>query len=167
MIILREKYYSRWDDTDELKRMKDSDILAEEKKKPKTGIGQVFLQAGMGAAIGAGAGAGFGGFKGSIKANKFANKAIAATNNGNMNRANRLWNKSNKTGFMPGAANGAKWGALIGGLGAGMVAMNARKKEAQDAEFYNKRLAYAQKQAARREKKDWQGNMETRDGYSY
>ena len=30
--ILKRKSFTKWDDTDNLKRMKDSDILAEEKK---------------------------------------------------------------------------------------------------------------------------------------
>ena len=54
-------------------------------------------------------------------------------------------------------------GALIG---AG-IAYSKGRKQAEENEFYNKRLQYAQKQALRREKKDWKTNMTQRDGYSY
>ena len=33
IIRLKRRMYTQWDETDNLKRMKDSDILAEEKKK--------------------------------------------------------------------------------------------------------------------------------------
>ena len=56
MLILRTKNFTKWDDTDNLKRAKDSDILAEEEKK-KPGIGKIVSAAGAGAIAGAGAGA--------------------------------------------------------------------------------------------------------------
>jgi len=80
MIILRQKGFTKYDETDQLKKMKDSDILAEKKKKNNygrtvtsglngaalgAGIGAVAGKlakkgAGRGAAIGAAAGAGLG-----------------------------------------------------------------------------------------------------------
>ena len=49
--ILKRKSFTKWDDTDNLKRMKDSDILAEEKKK-QPGYGSVMSGSIGGAAVG-------------------------------------------------------------------------------------------------------------------
>ena len=54
MIILRQKFYTQYDESDSLKRMKDSDILAEKKKKQ--GYSSTATSALGGAALGAGAG---------------------------------------------------------------------------------------------------------------
>ena len=40
-------------------------------------------------------------------------------------------------------------------------------KKRKDRTFYNDRLEYAQRQARRREKKDWKENMTQREGYTY
>jgi hypothetical protein len=42
-----------------------------------------------------------------------------------------------------------------------------RSQEKAENSWYNDRLEYAQRQARRREKKDWKANMTERDGYSY
>ena len=49
--ILKRKSFTKWDDTDNLKRMKDSDILAEQKKK-EPGYGGVVSGSLGGAAVG-------------------------------------------------------------------------------------------------------------------
>jgi len=49
--ILRRKLFTRYDDTDNLKRMKDSDILAEQHKKPATTGTQVATGALAGAGL--------------------------------------------------------------------------------------------------------------------
>ena len=140
--ILKRKSFTKWDETDNLKRMKDSDILAEEKKK-QPGYGSVMSGSVGGAAVGGIAGAVAGGLSGLGK--KGARIATAGSRASNLGKL--------------GAVGGAR---LIGGK-----ALKDRNDQAQDNNFYNKRLAYAQRQAIRREKKDWKSNMTQRDGYSY
>ncbi len=55
MIILRQKGFTKYDETDQLKKMKDSDILAEKKKK--NNYGRTVTSGLNGAALGAGVGA--------------------------------------------------------------------------------------------------------------
>lgn len=57
--ILKRKFFTKYDETDNLKRMKDSDILAEEKKKTP-GYGGVLRDAILGAGAGAAAGGAIG-----------------------------------------------------------------------------------------------------------
>lgn len=140
--ILKRKSFTKWDDTDNLKRMKDSDILAEEKKK-QPGYGSVMSGSVGGAAVGGITGAVAGGLSGLGK--KGARIATAGSR----------------------ASNLGKLGAVGGALLMGGKALKDRNDQAQDNNFYNKRLAYAQRQAIRREKKDWKSNMTQRDGYSY
>jgi hypothetical protein len=122
--------------------MKDSDILAEQKKK-QPGYGSVMSGSLGGAAVGGIAGAAAGLASGLGK--KGARIPTAAA------RASKL----------------GKLGAVGGALLVGGKALKDRNDQAQDNNFYNKRLAYAQRQAVRREKKDWKSNMTQRDGYSY
>ena len=61
-IILKRKTYSKYDETDNLKRMKDSDILAEEKKK-SPGYRGVLRDTALGIAGGAAIGGTLGAFK--------------------------------------------------------------------------------------------------------
>lgn len=129
--ILKRKTYSRYDETDNLKRMNDADILAE-KKKENPGYRNVITKVATGAGIGALAGAAIGGLK----------------KGGSMTR-------------------GLKTGAALGGIAMGIGALNKRSKEQDDVDFYNRRLSYAQRQAKRREAKDWKANMTQREGYSF
>ena len=140
--IMKRKSFTKWDETDNLKRMKDSDILAEEKKK-QPGYGSVMSGSIGGAAVGGIAGAAAGGLSGLGK--KGARIATAGS------RAGKL----------------GKLGAVGGALLVGGKALKERDDQARENNFYNKRLAYAQRQAIRREKKDWKSNMTQRDGYSY
>ena len=140
--ILKRKSFTKWDETDNLKRMKDSDILAEQKKK-QPGYGSVMSGSLGGAAVGGIAGAAAGGLSGLGK--KGARIATAGA------RASKL----------------GKLGAVGGALLVGGKALKERDDQARENNFYNKRLAYAQRQAIRREKKDWKSNMTQRDGYSY
>lgn len=66
--ILKRKTFTKYDETDSLKRMKDSDILAEEKKK-SPGYGGVLRDTALGVAGGATLGAITGTFrkKGTLK----------------------------------------------------------------------------------------------------
>ena len=132
MIKFRQKEYTKYDSTDALKQMKDSDILAE---KPKTNSGIAAKTIGS-AATGAAGGAIAGGLLGGLK----------------------------KGSTLKG---GAKAGALLGGLGAAAISMAKNSKKKEENEFFNDRLEYAQKQARRREKKDWKQNMTGREGYTY
>jgi len=141
---LKRKLYTIWDETDNIKRMKDSDILAE-KKRPTTNYGNIAINAGVGAAAGLGAGAVIGGVKGAFRKNA----------GGFFGRIGR------------GMSGGAKTGVVLGGLIAGGIAHHRGRKQAEENRIYNNRLAYAKAQALRRERKDWVTNMTQRDGYSY
>ena len=139
---LKRKIFTKYDDTDVLKRAKDSDILAEKAKKPMTN-GSAIATGAIGAAgVGALAGVGLGLARGS---GGIFNKARYAQVSGRL----------------------VKGGALAGALVGTAAMLHKRGKEKQENEFYNRRLAYAQRQAMRREKADWKANMTQRDGYSY
>lgn len=133
MYILRRKTFTKYDETDNLKRLKDSDILAE-KKRRTTNYGSIAGSAIVGSGLGAAAGGALG---------KFGKVA--------------------GLGGRRGAALGALGGAAIG---AGASYLAGRKKARENRE-YNNRLRYAQRQALRRERKDWVTNMTQRDGYTY
>ena len=134
-MIIKRKLYSKYDETDEIKRMKDSDILAAEEKHVdrENRASETVKNTGRKALTGAAIGAGLGLLKGDkSKAIKFA-----------------------------------KIGALTGG-GLGLIQSNKdNKSEADDIEFYNRRLRFAKKNAKRREARDWRENMTQREGYSY
>lgn len=132
MIKFKQKVYTQWDQTDQLKQMKDSDILAE-KKRSNTSLNVDTLKK---TALGAGVGALAGGVLGGLK----------------------------KGGTFAGGANK---GAILAGLGTGLVSAIQNRQQKKENNFYNDRLKYAQKQALRREKKDWKNNMTNRDGYTY
>lgn len=141
-MIVKRKNFSRFDATDNIKRMKDSDILAEKAKRETDYKG--IASAGMGGAVG---GALLGSTIGTVR--------------GLGQKGSRL------TAAGKGFKAGAGKGALIGGaLAAGVTYMKGRK-QAEENRFYNERLRYAKSQALRREKKDWKTNMTQRDGYSY
>lgn len=132
MIKFRQKIYTQWDQTDQLKQMKDADILAE-KKRSNTSMNLGTIK---NTAMGAGTGALVGGVIGGLK----------------------------KGGTFRG---GAKKGALLAGAATGIASMIGNREQKKENEFYNSRLEYAQRQALRREKKDWKNNMTGRDGYTY
>lgn len=139
MIILR-KNFTMYDDTDNLKRMKDSDILAEKKRDPSVTRGMVVGSAATGAA----AGAAVGGITGLFTKNKVPGSSRFSS----MRR-------------------GAGKGALLTGAVMGGIALYNRNKSKKENQFYNNRLEYAKRQALRRERKDWKQNMTGREGYSY
>lgn len=60
-----------------------------------------------------------------------------------------------------------KVGGALGAVAGLTLGMAKNQKAKNENEFFNDRLEYAQKQAKRREKKDWKSNMTTRDGYTY
>ena len=68
MIVFKEKQFTKWDNTDQLKKMRDSDILAEKKKKGT--LGDTAMKAGAGAAIGGTIGSVIGGIAGLKKGGK-------------------------------------------------------------------------------------------------
>jgi len=138
MITFREKQYTRWDDTDALKKMRDSDILAERKKSGT--LGDTATKMGMGAAVGATVGSVVGGIAGMKRGGK---------------------------GFIKGAKGGAIAGSLLAGGAAGTAAAIGNSKKQSDINFYNRRLEYAKRQAGRRERADWKSNMTQREGYTY
>ena len=151
-----QREFTRWDDTDNLKRAKDSDILAEDRKKGP-GIGGPLTSAAQGAVIGAGVGAVGGGLLKGI-GNR---KAIATTAKAGV--ANPALSKAILRGVKHSGIAGAAIGTAVG-LSKGLKKYREKK---QDINFYNKRLDYAKRQALRRERADWKQNMTQREGYSY
>lgn len=138
---LKRKTFTKYDDTDNLKRMKDSDILAEKKRQPST-TGAHMAAAGLSGALAGGA-------IGSVV-------GIGKGTGGVLNASR--WAKVPKAGRT----------GLIVGAGVGLASMaSKRSKEKAENSWYNRRLEYAQRQAKRREKADWKANMTQRDGYSY
>lgn len=157
MITIKRKQFTLYDQTDNLKRMKDSDILAEKNKQASylSGTSNVASGAAGGAAKGAliGVGvAGAGALASSIRKARAAKAAAAGA-------AGKAGKSLLRT----------KWGAgaAIGGLYFGAKAYQNENQKIQDVNAYNRRLRYAQAQARRRELKDWKKNMTQRDGYSY
>lgn len=146
MIILRNKQFTQWDETDRLKAMKDSDILAE-KSRSTTSAGSMIRSGVAGAALGGLTAGGVG--------------AAMALRGGTAAAGGRL--AAATAGARPAALAGAAVGA---GIGATVSWLKNRKKNNENR-FYNQRLAYAQRQALRRERKDWKTNMTQRDGYTY
>ena len=150
--ILKRRVFSKYDDTDALKRMKDSDILAEKPKGPETKGSHIAAATGAGiiggAAIGGLGKAAFG-------------KRAALQSTGFRKAGEAMRNTAGRFG------RGAKAGAIIGGSIMAIGALSKRSKEKANNEFYNDRLRYAQRQAVRREKADWKTNMTQREGYSY
>ena len=138
MIVFKEKQYTRWDNTDALKRMKDSDILAERKKSGYTldTAGKM----GLGATAGATVGSVIGGIAGLKRGGK---------------------------GFVKGMKSGAVAGGFIGGGVTGTAAAIQNSYKQREVNFYNNRLEYAKRQAGRRERADWKQNMTQREGYTY
>lgn len=150
MLVLRPKFFTKYDDTDNLKRMKDSDILAEKEKTVPSYSSSVLPKAAIGAGLGAVAlGAGNGIYRG-FKGYKFGKNNTPG------------WGAAG-AGLKRGAAIGAVAGATI----LGGMAAKKRRQEREENEFYNDRLAYAKDQAKRREKVDWHQNMTQREGYSF
>lgn len=141
-LTLKRKSYTYYDDVDDLKRMRDSDILAEKPKKGGIWKGAVGNMAAGATITGLGAG-------------------TVAGLNGLTRKGSRLASAGH--GFMKGGKYGAGVGAAVG---LGLTALKNRK-QAQENSDYNRRLTYAQRQAKRREKRDWRTNMIQRDGYSY
>lgn len=147
-IRIIRKTFTKFDETDHLKQMKDSDILAEQKKKAP-GYGNV-ISSGVG---GIAAGAAIGGVGGAIA--------------GGVRAGGVKGFRGKAASVMKGVKGWGKTGAIVGGLVAGGMALHQRNKQANDIQFYNDRLEYAQRHARRRERKDWKQNMTQRDGYTY
>lgn len=141
MIRFKKKIFTLYDETDNLKRMKDSDILAEKKRSTSN-----FRNIAGAATVGTIGGGILGG-------------ATTST-------ARAIRGRTFK-GFGNNLLKGSKYGMAVGGFTAGGIAYLKGRKQSQENAAYNKRLKYAQTQALRREKKDWKTNMTQRDGYSY
>lgn len=148
----KTKTFTYYDDVDNLKRMKDSDILAEKKRNSSIVNGDVVRNTVVGAAGVGAAGALTGGILGSFT----PRPATAAKGfRGLPNAIGR------------GMSKGVKRGALIGAGIAAAATMARNRKQANENAKYNKNLKYAQGQAKRRFDKDWKTNMTQRDGYSF
>jgi hypothetical protein len=138
---LLRKNYTVYDQVDALKRMKDSDILAE-KERNRKGIGEAFGTAAAGGLIGgAGLAAAYGGAK-------FIKGGLNNLSGQSILRAGKI-------------------GAGVGAVAGGIYALNKRRKINKEVDEYNDRLSYAQRQARRREHRDWKANMTQREGYSF
>lgn len=149
MAIYKIKRFAQfnYDETDSLKRMKDSEILSEQQKR-KPGYGEVMSAVGTAAVTGGLAGAALG-----------AGSHIFRNRNAGVNAmANGLGKKMGKWG---------KWGAIGAATVAGINSLSKRNEEVENVNKYNDRLHYAQRKAMARERADWKANMTQRDGYSY
>lgn len=139
MIKFREKLYSQYDETDALKRIKDSDILAEKKKSNKEAYKKILMDTATGAGIGA--------ISGVAK-----NLYDVAKHGKPLNLGGSL-------------KSGGKIGALVGGA----VGFLRNRNTLKENGFYNDRLETAQRYAKRRERRDWIDHTKGRgDGpYTY
>lgn len=140
-MVLRVKRFSeyqpgvtKYDRTDRIKAMKDSDILAE-KKRSNTGT---YVKTAKSTVAGGGLGAALGALAGGIS-----------------------------TRSIKGAKSGATAGAVIGGGIGGTAKLAATHNEREQNRFVNRRLGEAQRQAVRREAKDWKTNNTSRESYTY
>lgn len=140
-MIIKRKLFTKYDETDRLKQMKDSDILAEKKKKKGAKIGRLIRATAGGVVTGGLTGGLVGGTRGIFVPGK---GTIAS-----------------------GAGKLSALGAIGGGLIAGLAESRKIAEENRDIDFYNDRLEYAKGQARRRESKDWKQNMTYREGYTY
>lgn len=139
-MIIKRKLYTVYDDTDNLKRMKDSDIIAEKPRKSSVTPMMVAGSTISGLAAGGASGAIIGAF---------------------------TKNKKPGSSFLSKMGRGGKKGAILGGLAAGGLALMNKNKQDKENQFYNDRLEYAKRHALRRERADWKQNMTQRQGYSY
>ena len=135
-----QKGVTKYDRTDAFKAMKDSDILAE-KKRSNTGS---YVRAGKHAV----SGAAIGGILGNI-----GGAALGARRGG-------------VKAAIKGAKLGALTGAAVGGTIGTATGLARGHKEREQNRFVNRRLKEAQKQALRRESKDWKSNIVGRSGYN-
>lgn len=138
-------------DSDDLKRMKDSEILAEEEKQTP-GYGKTV---GKAAKYGLGIGAAAAG-AGALAA------GAGALKDGYSLTSGQTWKSIGR--------KAGKWGGIALAAGTAIGAAKGlveRNREKQQVDKYNARLNYAQRRAARRERTDFKANMSNRDGYSY
>lgn len=138
MKVIRYKTFSKYDSTDRIKKMKDSDILAEDyKKTPGVSVKEVSRDLISGAVIGALAG----------KINELSGNKIKGLGTD--------WRESARKGILAaGAYDLAK-------------DIYRKHRDGEKVEFYNKRLREAKKNAKRREESDWKNNTLNREGYTY
>lgn len=171
-VAVSEKSFTKWDQTDQLKLMKDSDILAE-RKRPQSS-----LSLGK-SAVGAGGGALAGALIGSrFKAG--GTGALAGAAIGGMAGMDKQTREKTGIGAALGTAvggllgmrtgnwkSGAMLGGTLGGAAGAMTGVASGRKQNKENEFFNDRLEYAQRKAMKREKADWKNNMNNRGEYTY
>ena len=139
MKILRFKTFSKYDETDRIKRMKDSDILDEEyKKDPGVSLKEVSRDLATGAIIG-----------------------------GVLGKANQISGGRLGSSISTDRRKSARNGVIIAGAYDVLKDIYRKHKHGDEVDFYNKRLRQAKKNARRREKSDWLNNTLNREGYTY
>lgn len=138
MKVIRFKTFSKYDETDRLKKMKDSDILEENfKETPGVSLKEAARNVLTGALVGGTVG----------KINELTGNKL--------NLSDTDWK------------NTLKKGAVAGGIYAIGKDLYRKSAEGDEVDFYNKRLRQAKKNAKRREKSDWINNTLNREGYTY
>ena len=138
MKIIRFKTFSKYDETDRIKKMKDSDILAEEyRETPKVGLKEAFRDVATGAIAG--------GLLGKVNELTGNRLGLSSTDWRDLGRK----------------------GALLGGVYTVGKDLYRKYKYGEEVDFYNKRLRQAKKNARRREKSDWLNNTLNRESYTY
>lgn len=140
MIKFRQRIYTKYDEVDHLKRMKDSDILAEKERSNVGHTTRNVKSTAKGAGFGAIAGGVLGGLAGMRKGG---------------------------SGLVNGFKKGMAGGAMLGGIVGYSRSSKKNEEERESNKFYNDRLRYMQLQARRREKADFKQNATQRESYSY
>lgn len=135
-----------YSESDNLKKMKDSDILQEDEIR-EPGFGKVT--------------------RGAVNAGLVGGAVGGVLSLGNLARR---WDNLDEAARSSHFKRAGKWAAL-GAAGTALYGAykgsQERQKDVDRARKYNNRLRYAQRRAAKREREDFKANMNQRDGYSY
>ena len=178
-VSITEKSFTQWDQTDQLKRMNDADILAEQKRETSSlKLGKSMGGAMVGATVGGVAGKALGNATGMKLGGK---GALAGAAIGGMAGMDKQTRDKTLIGSGLGAAAGlglgiltkkpnlykaARNGALIGGTAGVISGVASNNKQNKENQFFNDRLEYAKSKALKREQADWKNNMNNREGYT-
>jgi len=138
-MLVIQRNFTKYDDSDEIKRLSDSDILAAKKKSNLSSYVKAARDLITSGAIGAVSGTAL---------TMILSKKLGIS-----------VKEAAKVGALVGSTSGAAIGTVR--------SLKKSEEERESNRRYNKRLDEAKYQADRREKKDWQNQLTGRDNYSY